>query len=89
MRLKRTEITVETRNLIILRKSSKTFKTLCPHCVSESMMITPETAAIVYGISTRTVYSRLEEDLIHFIETERGTVLVCLHSLLSLDISNN
>lgn len=45
-------------------------------------MVTPEAAAVVAGVSTRTVYRWVEAGKIHFAETPAGLVLVCLNSLL-------
>jgi hypothetical protein len=44
-------------------------------------MITPEEAAIILQSSTRTIYSWVEADLIHFREQPGGSLLICLDSL--------
>lgn len=43
-------------------------------------MIKPEEATSI-GVSTRTVYRRLEANQLHFRETPEGLLLICLNSL--------
>lgn len=45
-------------------------------------MISPEDAGLICGSGTREIYRWLETETIHFIETSRGAVLICLNSLL-------
>jgi predicted site-specific integrase-resolvase len=44
-------------------------------------MITPEEAALILQTSTRTIYSWVEADLIHFNEQPGGSLLICPDSL--------
>lgn len=44
-------------------------------------MITPDEAAALCEVSTRTVYRWLEQGSIHFSETEAGSLFICLRSL--------
>jgi len=39
-------------------------------------------AAVLSGVSVRTVYRRVEAGKVHFLETPLGALRVCLHSLL-------
>ena len=44
-------------------------------------MVTPDEAAQVCQVSSRTIYRRIESGRLHFSETERGFALICLQSL--------
>ena len=46
-------------------------------------MVTPDEAAQLWQVSTRTIYRRIETGRLHFTETERGFSLICLQSLES------
>lgn len=53
----------------------------CPACAAEVEMITPNEAARIAGVSSRTIYRWIEEARIHFIENTSGSILVCAGSL--------
>ena len=44
-------------------------------------MITPDEAAQISQVSTRTIYRWIEAQKVHFAETEKGFSLICLQSL--------
>jgi len=44
-------------------------------------MCTPEEAAVLTHVSTRTIYRRVEAGRVHFTETAEGLLLVCLNSI--------
>jgi hypothetical protein len=44
-------------------------------------MITPDEAAILIRVSSRTIYRWADSDLLHFIETSKGSLLICLNSI--------
>lgn len=84
---KRTEVTIETHELTIVR--SGRFRTLpvstqrgwCSACGQEVDLLTAEAAAEHCGISRREIYRRLERGELHFQETADSVVQVCLNSL--------
>ena len=84
MRWRRTEITVETQQWMILRKTSDLVQAVCPQCPEESKLISPESAALITGVGIRVIYNLVETGAIHFVETHLGSVLICLNSLLRL-----
>ena len=53
----------------------------CAACAQTVMMLTPEDAATVAGVSARTIYRWVETDRAHFDEAPNGTLRVCLNSL--------
>jgi excisionase family DNA binding protein len=46
-------------------------------------MVTPDEAAQLCQVSTRTIYRRIETGRLHFMETEKGFSLICIQSLES------
>jgi excisionase family DNA binding protein len=44
-------------------------------------MVTPDEAARLAGVTTRTVYRWIEAGKVHFAETPEGLLLVCPNSL--------
>ena len=81
-RKKRLEITVETRRLVIHPRANQA-PTHCLACSSPADWITPEEAAALAGISTRTLYRWVEAGQLHFQETAEQSLLICLNSLLN------
>ena len=75
------EITVETRRLVI-RRGTNQASVWCVDCCSPVQLITPEEAAVLAGVNTRTIYLRVEQGQLHFIETAEQSPLICLNSLL-------
>ncbi len=78
-RKRRTEIVIETRQLIFLKRIQSAAISFCAECGSE--MLKPETAAFFSQIGTREIYRRVENGTIHFIEERDGSLLVCLNLL--------
>lgn len=81
MRNKKTEITIETRELTVLRWVEKEIRGFCPECGRERLFILPERAAMETGASVREIFRAVEAGAVHFIETETRLTLVCRASL--------
>ncbi|MCI0486468.1 MAG: hypothetical protein L0229_07690 [Blastocatellia bacterium] len=80
-RRRRTEITVETTEILVVRKSGRARLLWCAECCRQVEMITPEQAMIVAGTSSRTIYRSVEAGQIHYSETPEGFLFICLNSL--------
>ena len=76
---RKTEITFEKEETIVLRQGEKMLAAFCPRCQTLVEMATPQICALVTGLSEREVFRLIETGKIHFLETER--VLVCLNCL--------
>ncbi len=72
---RKTEITFEVEETIILRQEARKFEVFCPQCQSPVEMLTTETAAAFLGLSEREIFRLIETGKIHFVEAER--VFVC------------
>ena len=80
-RIRRTEVTIEMDEIILITGSQATRLPPCPHCRDAVAMITPEQAAEIVAANTRAIYRWIEEGRIHSAETAKGRLLVCPRSL--------
>ena len=77
---RRTEITVETHRLLVIRRRRGSVRGWCGRCLAEVEMITPNEAALLASVSSRTIYRWIEEAKLHFSEELSGSLLVCVDS---------
>lgn len=80
--MKKAKITIETERLLVVTRSRRTVENWCPTCRDEVRMIGVEEAAAIVGVSQRTMFRSLEAGRVHFAETSRGALLICLNSVL-------
>ena len=73
--------TIETHEVLVVRRPGQTPPLLCASCVGACRMLTPQEAAHRAGVSQRTVYRWVEDGLVHFAETTDGNLFVCLAPL--------
>jgi excisionase family DNA binding protein len=78
---KTTEITIETKRLVVVNYSKVSVVSWCPRCSQQTKMITVDEAATVAGVSSRTIYRWADVDTLHFTETSEGRLLICLKSI--------
>src|SRR5260370_8441334 len=76
------EVTIETEESVVLRtaKGQQTSLMWCPACCRQVEMVTPEQAAQIVGVSTRTISRWVEAENLHFNEVPNRPPLVCLNS---------
>jgi hypothetical protein len=86
-RIRRTEVTVETDEITIIRCTREIVGPPCRQCAETVLMITPEQAAIVTRTNIRAIYRALEAGWVHYAETPGGSLLVCPESILKLAIN--
>lgn len=83
MKTKRTiELNIEHTSFVTRRSSPGAIFAWCARCGAQVQLIRPEETTSYAGVSTRTIYRRIETGEIHFIESEQGSLLVCLDSLV-------
>ena len=78
---RRAEITVETRWVILIRRPRGSERVWCRECAADIKVITPEEAVVLTRVSSRAIFRWVETDRLHFSETPRGLLLICLNSL--------
>jgi hypothetical protein len=82
MKRRRTEITIETHDVLVVSRPPETNVARCAECGAEAGMLTPHQAAAVCRVSTRSIYGWVAARKIHFRETAGSALLVCLDSCL-------
>ena len=80
-RIRRTEITVETDEIVIIRSTQSDRLILCPECAMPVVMITPEQAAALACTNIRTIYRLADEGRVHYAETAETSLMVCPKSV--------
>jgi len=78
---KRLEIEIETIRLRIRRNASVCRLLWCPLCDTEVEMLAAETAALLCGLTLRSLIGQIENGRFHFTETADGLLFICLSSL--------
>jgi len=78
---RRTEVTIETHRLLVLRRRSGSVPAWCAECARAVEMATPDEAAIMANVSLRTIYRWVEAGKLHSDETREGLLLICLNAL--------
>jgi len=78
---KRTVTTIETHQIVIVRRPEGTILSRCPSCLKEVEMVSLEEATVLAGVNLLEICRRVSEDDVHLTVTENGG-LVCLDSLL-------
>jgi len=74
---KRTEVTIESETLVVFRSGANSLRIWCAGCEAVRLMLTPDAAASLAGVSTEVIYARVEAGLIHFRELPDGALLLC------------
>ena len=77
----RTEITIETERVLIIKQRKGSVLTWCPLCARQVPMVKVDEAAVLCGVSARTIYRWVESERVHFAETPQGGLLICPPSL--------
>ena len=76
-----TEITIERQRSFTAREIRKRRFSFCPICERDSEFGTPEEAAAVASVTSRTIYRWLENGNVHFIETPDELLRICMNSI--------
>ena len=79
--MKRTETTIETHEVWVVRKPAGPFPAWCTDCAGRPPMLTPDEAAALSGLSLRAIFRLVEAGGVHFLETAGGRLVVCPASL--------
>ena len=80
MKIKK-EIFIEQERSVTIRFASPPNERFCSSCQLASRFVTIDEAAVFGGISSRAIFHLVEAEMLHWIETQFGLLLVCLNSL--------
>lgn len=78
---RRTEITIETRSITIIRTNGVPFSAQCEHCRQTVAAFAPEQVAKVSRLDLTEICRRIEEGKLHLTDRRRGVALICGNSL--------
>ena len=77
-----TKITLETERVFVISSRSKEVEGFCDACGERVRMIPSENAAVLAGVTLRSICYRIETGKLHFTETTHGLLYICFNSLL-------
>jgi hypothetical protein len=80
----RTEITIEDREILIVKKRRYVVREHCRRCGREVSMITPSHAALLAFRDLETIHSWMRSEKVHLSADAPEKRLVCLNSLCRL-----
>jgi len=76
-----TEISVETTETILIRKSKQGASFWCGRCGMETGTLSVEEATMTMNVSAEAIFRWIEAGRVHCCEPQRGSLRVCLRSL--------
>lgn len=85
--LKSIKAAAKKRRVVIINRPFVASQKSCGRCTEPSGMITPDEAAALCEVSTRTIYQWLESGELHFTETASEGLFICLSSLAGTNIT--
>ncbi len=78
---KRTVISFQSREFLLVHRAQAEVRSMCNGCNAETDWLTPEQAIVVTGLNAREIFRRVESGLLHFKETPEGFSFICAQSL--------
>ena len=81
MRIKRIKITVESYEVLVIRRRGGLAQLWCPTCC-EQVAVISFSEITPSGLSAETIRLQIEAGRLHMIETVGGSPLICLKSLI-------
>ncbi|MBI3652358.1 MAG: hypothetical protein HY231_15155 [Acidobacteria bacterium] len=85
----RTEITIETHEVMVIRHRGKFPKPYCRACGTTAVLLTLDEATVLFPYSTRELCRLVEEEQVHYLETASGSLLICPESLIQWEQATN
>ena len=86
---RRTEITVETHEITIIRVSSgNATEAFCVVCRAAQKHFSVRRAAAVLRLSEKELFRMVESEQLHSVENVRGELFICGSSITAADRSN-
>ena len=82
MRTRKTKVTVETHQVLVVRRGGRLDEDWCTQCCREVRMVTADEAAALAGVSLRAICRGVEVGALHFKEPGDGLLFICLNSLV-------
>jgi len=80
---RKVQVTIETRQLLIVKNMNGVSQRRCSECVGHIPLIRPEQAAVLAGVSPQMIDAWMDAGLVHFTESPEEPLLICANSLLN------
>lgn len=77
---RRTEITIETHEITVIKTNGKSRLVFCEHCQKSVAAFAPEQVALFFRLSLAEVCLRVQTEQIHLTRRESGAALICGNS---------
>lgn len=87
----RTEITIETHRVVMVRRRGRSAGLLegwCARCGKEAMMIFLDEAALD-GVTGDRIFRHLDKKRVHVTASAEGDVFICIYSLLEQNLKGD
>ena len=78
---KRLIITKEKHEILLIKQTNRYEKKFCNECEKEVFWLSAKKSAEVTGNAELEIYRLIEQGTIHYEETAKRTLIVCLESL--------
>ncbi len=78
---RRTEITIETHEITVIKTNGKSHLAFCERCQKSVAAFAHEQVAMFFRLSLTEICRRVETEQIHLTRTKRGAALICGNSL--------
>ena len=75
---------VEQDEIVLVRRKQRAVRFWCNQCEAPVSMLRVEDASPLVGVTARTIYRWIEAGRLHFAESDKGLVLICTQSLVTL-----
>jgi hypothetical protein len=89
MSKKRLEISFESREQWRIFSPDSAENVQCPFCEEDSPMLSVENLAVLTETSQLEIYREIERGSLHFVETKKSQLFVCLRSFLKRSLRSN
>jgi hypothetical protein len=89
MNKKRLEISFESREQWRIFSPDQAENIQCPFCKEDSPMLSVENLAVLSETSQLEIYREIERGSLHFVETKKSQLFVCLKSFSKRSLRNN
>ena len=83
MKNRRTEITIETYEVLVMSRHGSLSRSWCAGCGQQVAIVSLDDACYS-GLSLEVVQQEVEAGRIHLVETSGGSSLICLNSLIRI-----
>ena len=82
------EIQIEVEREFVINRNGSDAVIFCETCPTPSQMVSVDEAALLTGTNSRSIFAKVEDDGLHYHETDDGLLLICVNSLTASATTN-